>query len=226
LKYAICLNERIEPYPNARGNCICCGADMIAKCGNVKIHHWAHKNKQHCDHWWENETQWHRDWKNNFPLEWQEVINISENSEKHISDVKTPAGLTIEFQHSAICEKEKNAREKFYKQLIWIINGRRLKTDYEKFNSRPNLFPWKSWQYPEKHRINLPVKAFPSYKSWINRSVPVLFDGRLVDVDGYSTHQHLLCGLHKKNCFTIEKSELLNLLNSSGNFPVESFLDI
>ena len=61
---------------------------MIANCGNVKIHHWAHKNKQHCDHWWENETKWHRDWKNNFPLEWQEVINISKGDEKNIFKVK------------------------------------------------------------------------------------------------------------------------------------------
>jgi len=53
-----------------------------------------------CDNWWENETQWHRDWKNHFPVEWQEVVQIAEDGEKHIADVKTSEGWVVEFQHS------------------------------------------------------------------------------------------------------------------------------
>ncbi|WP_425595275.1 competence protein CoiA family protein [Pseudophaeobacter arcticus] len=42
-----------------RGECPYCGSEMIARCGQVKVHHWAHKSTENCDPWWENETNWH-----------------------------------------------------------------------------------------------------------------------------------------------------------------------
>ena len=92
MKYALQSDERVEATPKAIGVYPCCGTGMIAKCGNRQIWHWAHKTKRTCDRWWENETQWHRDWKNCFPDEWQEVIHFSDDGEKHIADVKTPSG--------------------------------------------------------------------------------------------------------------------------------------
>ena len=71
------------------GYCPCCDTEMIAKCGNRKVWHWAHKTKRKYDHWWETETEWHRDGKNQFPVEWQEVVNFAEDGEKHLADVKT-----------------------------------------------------------------------------------------------------------------------------------------
>ena len=65
--------ERIQPSKGASAVCQCCGSELVPKCGKVRIHHWAHKSESTCDHWWEHETEWHRDWKNEFPLEWQEV---------------------------------------------------------------------------------------------------------------------------------------------------------
>ncbi|WDD92819.1 hypothetical protein Bsp3421_002850 [Burkholderia sp. FERM BP-3421] len=74
---------------------------MVAKCGRVKVWHWAHKGKKPCDPWYESETQWHRDWKDKFPREWQEVVDHdAQSGEIHIADVKTPHGLVLEFQHS------------------------------------------------------------------------------------------------------------------------------
>ena len=55
------------------------------------------------------------DWKKCFPEEWQEVVHFAEDGEKHIADVKTPSGLVIEFQHSAIKPEEQLSREGFYK---------------------------------------------------------------------------------------------------------------
>ena len=95
MKYALSNKDRIEATPKANGICQCCESDLIAKCGTQKIWHWAHKGKRNCDHWWENETQWHRDWKDNFPKEWQEVVHLSDDGEKHIADVKTPNGLVV-----------------------------------------------------------------------------------------------------------------------------------
>ena len=107
---------------------------MIAKCGRVRLWHWAHKSRSSCDPWWESETDWHRNWKGQFPTAWQEVVHVDRNSgERHIADVKTPFGLVIEFQHSPIENAELQSREEFYKNLIWIVDGDRGSTDPQYF---------------------------------------------------------------------------------------------
>ena len=55
---------------------------MLARCGTKKVWHWAHKGRRHCDHWWENETEWHRDWKNLFLSDWQDVPARDEAGER------------------------------------------------------------------------------------------------------------------------------------------------
>jgi competence protein CoiA len=135
MKFALSNNERIEPTKGAKGLCPCCGSELVARCGEIKVHHWAHKKK--CDdHWWENETEWHRNWKNQFPKEWQEIIQRDESGEKHIADVKTSSGWTIEFQHSPISKEERDSRDYFYNKLIWIVDGTRRKTDIGQFENQ------------------------------------------------------------------------------------------
>ena len=134
MRFALSNNERIEPSKGAKGLCPCCGSELVAKCGEIKRHYWSHKKK--CDdHWWENETEWHRNWKNKFPKEWQEIIQRDESGEKHIADVKTGSGWTIEFQHSPISKEERDSRDYFYNKLIWIVDGTRRKTDIEQFDN-------------------------------------------------------------------------------------------
>jgi hypothetical protein len=134
MRFALLNDERIEATKGAKGVCPCCGNDLVAKCGEVYIHHWAHKKK--CDdYWWENETEWHRNWKNKFPKEWQEIIQYDESGEKHIADVKTSSGWVIEFQHSSIARKERNSRDNFYNKLIWVVDGTRRKTDIKQFEN-------------------------------------------------------------------------------------------
>jgi len=106
---------------------------MVPKCGKFKVWHWAHKVGAACDPWWENETEWHRAWKALFPDHWQEVIQHSADGEKHIADVKTEREWVIEFQHSSIDPEERRAREAFYRQLVWVVDGTRRKKDPEKF---------------------------------------------------------------------------------------------
>jgi competence protein CoiA len=135
MRFALSNNERIEPTKGAKGVCPCCGSELVARCGEIKVHHWAHKKK--CDdHWWENETEWHRNWKNQFPKEWQEIIQRDESGEKHIADVKTSSGWTIEFQHSPISKEERDSRDYFYTKLIWVVDGTRRKTDFEQFEKQ------------------------------------------------------------------------------------------
>lgn len=117
--------ERIQPKKGAIAICQCCGLDLISKCGKIRVHHWAHENGYKCDRWWESETEWHRNWKNEFPLDWQEVIKYDyENKEKHIADIFNPSKeLVIEFQNSSINIDELKSRERFYGKMIWVVNA-------------------------------------------------------------------------------------------------------
>jgi competence protein CoiA len=139
MKYSLVDNIKSEPFKGGKGNCILCGRETIAKCGIIKVHHWAHKSLKNCDPWWENETEWHRKWKNYFPNEWQEIIHFDEiTGEKHIADVKTSNGLVIEFQNSPMSIEELKSREKFYKNMIWIINGKSFKKNFYILHELPN----------------------------------------------------------------------------------------
>ncbi len=97
MKFALVNGNKVEATKGAKGQCPLCDSDLIAKCGELKINHWAHKGKRNCDPWWENETDWHRSWKGKFPIEWQEVVQFDESGEKHIADVKTDQGWVLEF---------------------------------------------------------------------------------------------------------------------------------
>jgi hypothetical protein len=134
MRFALFNDQRIEATPHASGTCPSCKAEMLARCGSKKVWHWAHKGRRHCDHWWENETEWHRDWKNLFPADWQEVPARDNTGELHIADIKTPYGLTVELQHSAIKLEEVKKRTIFYNNIIWIIDGNRRPTDRAQYD--------------------------------------------------------------------------------------------
>ncbi|ACU60612.1 competence protein CoiA [Chitinophaga pinensis] len=167
------VNNKLTPAaPKLKGTCPGCTQPVTAKCGTKRIHHWAHQTTEMCDRWWEPETAWHRAWKNNFPLAWQEVFLPDERTdEKHIADLCTSHGLTIEFQHSAIDPEERASREAFYHNLIWVVDGTRLKGDFPRF-----LGIRKDLQVVAQRtfRVNRPDEYFPS--AWVGSSVPVFFD--------------------------------------------------
>lgn len=129
MKFALSNGRREEARPNASGNCPACGSPMLAKCGELRVRHWAHKGQRLCDPWWENETEWHRAWKDQFPADWQEIVQHAEGGERHVADVKTSEGWVMEFQHSHLKPGERRARETFYPKLIWVVDGTRRKRD-------------------------------------------------------------------------------------------------
>ena len=171
MKYALVNNERQEPQSGLIGNCQCCNSPVIAKCGDVRIWHWAHKTKLECDPWWE-ESEWHRVWKKQFPKEWQEVVHKAEHDEKHIADVKTDQGFVIEFQHSHLDPQERLAREAFYQNMVWVVDGTRLKGDYPRFLEGRKHFM--SGYKKGFFLVHFPEECFPI--AWIESSVIVVFD--------------------------------------------------
>ncbi|WP_316791480.1 competence protein CoiA [Pedobacter frigoris] len=173
MHFALNNDELVEAQTGLNGSCRGCGELVIAKCGTVRVHHWAHKSLEMCDKWWETETEWHRSWKNNFPHLWQECFMPDiQTGEKHIADVRTDHGLVIEFQHSHLKPEERTARENFYQNMVWVVNGTRLVHDYPRFLKGQNhILP--TSQLGISH-ISHPDKCLPS--AWLNSSVPVLFD--------------------------------------------------
>lgn len=172
MKFAMMNGERQEPQPGLVARCPGCGQEVIARCGEVKVWHWAHKGRRTCDPWWEPETAWHRAWKNLFPAEWQEIPMRAEDEGLHIADVRTPQGLVLEFQHSAIEPEERRTREAFYGKMIWVVDGTRLTRDRPRIDA--NL---PGWRYLDEGFVKL--SAWPSEflpKGWLESAAPVVFD--------------------------------------------------
>ncbi|TNE79749.1 MAG: competence protein [Bacteroidetes bacterium] len=189
MKFALIDNNRVEAKSGLIAICPGCSKSVIPKCGEQRVHHWAHSRGKMCDSWWESETEWHRNWKSKFPIEWQEGFLVDDKTgEMHIADIRTDKGLVIEFQHSHINLLERSSRESFYRDLSWVVDGTRLKRDYPRF-----LKGKESFRTIKKgiYSVIDPEECFPS--SWLESSVPVLFDFN----DTYSqlinhSKQHLL----------------------------------
>ena len=177
MQFALIDQTRIEAKPGLKGTCPGCGEPVIAKCGTQRIHHWSHTGKRECDSWWEPETEWHRAWKNKFPVEWQETFMPDKRTgEIHIADIRTAHGLVIEFQHSPIDPNERNARQSFYGNMVWVVDGMRLKSDHQRFfKNKSQLFP----EIGKPFNLHRPEDYFPA--GWLKGFIPVIFDFRSVD---------------------------------------------
>jgi hypothetical protein len=173
MKFANVEGQRHDAQPGLTGECPVCGAAVIAKCGEIRVWHWSHYRKPDCDPWWENETPWHRAWKNRFPSDWQEAIHYAENGERHRADVKTDHGQVIEFQHSNISPEERRSREAFYGQLVWVVNGLRRQRDLEKFQEAINFG---NILRVRPLIISVPTDACALLRDWCNSSVPAFLD--------------------------------------------------
>ena len=179
MRFALAGGQRVEAYARGKGMCPVCNGEVIAKCGTHRVSHWAHRGMRDCDTWAEKEeTEWRRRWKNHFPAECQEFIqHDGQSGERHIADVRTPHGLVIEFQHSPLDPLERVARERFYGNMVWVVDGTRLQRDYPRFNRGKD-----SLRRTAMHGYFLlafPDECFPTM--WLYSSVPVIFDFRGMD---------------------------------------------
>ncbi len=154
---------------------------MTAKCGDLRVWHWAHRGVRVCDPWWESETEWHRAWKNEFPADWQEVVHLARSGEKHVADVKTQGGMVIEFQHSFLKAEERMARELFYREMVWVVDGRRRKRDAAQLLKSIGPCVWGRQPFI-LHVTNHEECAL--LRDWHSSSVPVYFDLGILEADG------------------------------------------
>ncbi|MCV0370502.1 competence protein CoiA family protein [Filomicrobium sp.] len=171
MRYALVDGQREEARPGLVGICPRCEEPVIAKCGPLRVWHWSHRGKRTCDVWWEPETEWHLGWKNRFPQDWQEIVHHSNDGEKHIADVKTPLGLVMEFQHSFLDIQERNLREAFYRNIVWVVDGKRRKRDRKRFFDALKS----SRQIGNAvFLVSFVEEGLP--REWLSCAVPVYFD--------------------------------------------------
>ena len=101
------------------GICPECDEILIAKCGDLNIHHWAHKVSNNCSSL--GETPWHYNWKQRFPDDLVERV-VRKGGLSKRADVLLPSGHALEFQHSTISYPEIQLREKFYCRMVWVFD--------------------------------------------------------------------------------------------------------
>lgn len=173
MEFSYVDGQRRKPEPGLKGVCGLCGGKTVSKCGNIRLHHWSHWRRQNCDPWWENETEWHREWKSEFPEHCREVSVTSNDGKKHRADVKTDCGRVIEIQHSIIKAEDRRIREAFYKDMAWVVNGLRRESFRESFDTQLNR---------AKVLENTPIKLrlltgnCTILKTWADSEVSVYMD--------------------------------------------------
>lgn len=200
MKFAIdSEGKRITPYKGGRGFCPLCEKAVRARCGNIRTHHWCHESLKECPYTrytHVHETPWHLHWKNLFPANWHEIILTASDGEKHISDVRTPHGLTIEFQHSPISEEERISREKYYSSvgsMIWIVDGTKNKHDWKRWNTSRLLREASNFLPGGGTIIENAKEMLPA--EWLSCMVPVFFDflGTEPEEEAIPEKKELIC---------------------------------
>ena len=124
------MQYALDPTFQARGEaekslqgfvCPVCKSQVIPKCGEIYVHHWAHRNAGDCDPWYEPESDWHRRWKGRLaPPAMQEVV-----MQPHRADVIGRNDAVIELQRSHIGPEVMRQREEFYGEgMIWLLDAK------------------------------------------------------------------------------------------------------
>lgn len=118
--------------------CPACGAPLVKRLGEIRIHHFAHKPESPCsDEWFKDydTSEWHDNWQNMFPAENQEIF-VKSGDVRHRADVIT-GRTVVEFQSKSFAGAY-TKRNHFYVEagyrVIWLLNG------IENYNNRKWFF--------------------------------------------------------------------------------------
>ncbi|WP_202927957.1 competence protein CoiA family protein [Cyclobacterium roseum] len=148
--------------------------------------------------------------------------------EKHIADIRSAHGLVIEFQHSPTDPKERETREKFYRNMVWVVDGTRLKRDYPRFLKGKKEF--RDTANPEFFLIDYLEDIFPS--GWLRSSVPVIFDFKGIETTNNQSEKHKLYCLFpiRKGMYAIlveitKRAFIITTINGEWSRSVGNFID-
>jgi len=127
--------------PGRKAICPACNGEVLAKCGDINLWHWAHTAKTSCDSWSEPESAWHLLWKSIVPTTHCEVVIGC-----HRADIVNAYGVVIELQHSSLSPAEIREREDFYKNMVWVFDAGQFRDNITFYKDEGfYTFKWK-WQ--------------------------------------------------------------------------------
>lgn len=222
--YAIVDGVRTHISDAARlqhGVCPVCGAELVARKGKFREDHWWHVNGKKCDPWYQPKGPWHLYWQNMFPKECQEVVvegDVDGTRVRHIADVKTPGGIVLEVQYSAISPETIAIREDFYGNMLWLANMRRIESDMSVLVALQRNGPYAvdddaAWIIEDTRLLGK--------QKWFLAKKPVAFDfAGWFEKPG--SEEHLYCllpemdGVRERVCFEIDRHKLMDALRSGS----------
>jgi len=142
------FGKSVLPVKGAKGVCPGCGGKMVAKCGSIVRHHWAHAKGKDCDTWSDSVGPWHLAWQDCFPRECQEVWMGANN--EHRADIKGEHQI-LEVQKSSISAREIAERESFYGNMSWMLCGEDFEDRFKlraifAFKRLLFKFDWHHWR--------------------------------------------------------------------------------
>ena len=154
-----------ETHSNQEYYCPYCGAPLTTKKGEIRQHHFAHKQNYLCSDTWERShsydiSPWHNDWQSLFPKENQEV-KLSLGDTKHRADVMIDRTV-IEFQHSIMPVKAFDDRNNFYfnlgNKVIWLFDLSDLLEDQLFYKETDDGLEF-HWRNPKKAFNNYDIQS-------------------------------------------------------------------
>jgi len=155
-----------------RATCPVCDGEVLSRCGEINVWHWAHRAVTSCDPWMEADSEWHAEWKSLVPQPWIEAV-IEKEGNRRCADIQLPNGAVIKLQRGPLSPKHIRDYEKFFGRMIWIFDVRdsiattdamgtsRLdlrKKEMSEFAKKlqglkntPNSYRSFRWKHPKKH---------------------------------------------------------------------------
>lgn len=126
--YALINNKKVRPkHTGERAACPFTGSEMISKCGDIKIHHWAYKVAPEGFKYKSKDTNWYLEWKSKFDPKICEIMYTDKEGNKHIADIDD-GKTVIQFQQTFLKNEEIIEKELFYssinKNFIWVVDGK------------------------------------------------------------------------------------------------------
>lgn len=177
-----------ETHSNQEYYCPYCGAPLTTKKGEIRQHHFAHKQNHLCSDTWEGShsydiSPWHNEWQSLFPKENQEV-KLSLGDTKHRADVMIDRTV-IEFQHSIMPVKAFDDRNNFYfnlgNKVIWLFDLSDLLENQLFYQEKENGLEF-HWRNPKKAFNNYDIQSGCIDLFFQLRSEPMQSIVRVIDV--------------------------------------------
>jgi hypothetical protein len=143
---------RVLATKGAAAVCAKCGGTLVAKCGTIRVWHWAHARGPECDPWGESEGEWHLAWKRLVRPEVCEVVRGA-----HRADICRPDGVVIELQASPLPGEVVLERERCYGRMVWVFDASAFvdNIDYRERDGYVS-FRWR-WPRPSQALATCPV---------------------------------------------------------------------